>query len=144
MGNDLLISEYSNNKISKINIMDINPVAEEVVTGLTGPTGLVLNGNDLYIAEQDTFKVSKFTYATTAVNAVLINQNLQLYPNPSTDYIQITGLSETENYIIYSIYGTEVLNGTATKNEKIDIGNLSNGVYFLKQENGNTTKFIKD
>ncbi|QRM89432.1 T9SS type A sorting domain-containing protein [Lacinutrix sp. WUR7] len=30
-----------------------------------------------------------------------------------------------------------------TNNKKIDIQNLTNGIYFLKFENGNTLKFIK-
>jgi len=67
-----------------------------------------------------------------------------IYPNPSHDYIKISGLTTTENYTIHSIIGTNVYNGTISGNANIDIRNLSKGVYFLKFNKGKTLKFIKE
>ena len=39
--------------------------------------------------------------------------------------------------------GAEVLKGSINFNENIEIRNLTEGLYFLKLENGNTLKFIK-
>ena len=68
---------------------------------------------------------------------------LNLYPNPSNAYISISGLNKNENYTIYTINGTEIVNGIISKKEKINIQNLTDGVYFLKLENEIPFKFIK-
>lgn len=72
-----------------------------------------------------------------------INRKLMLHPNPSTDFIQVSGITKTENYSIYNIIGAEIENGTISEKEKIDIQNLTNGFYFLQFEKGITLKFIK-
>lgn len=69
---------------------------------------------------------------------------LQLYPNPSSDFIQISELTKTENYKIYNILGSEVKSGTIDNSSKANIQSLTNGAYFLKLSSGNTTfRFIK-
>jgi hypothetical protein len=70
--------------------------------------------------------------------------DLSIFPNPSTDFIQISGLTKAENYKVYNVLGEEVNNGIISDNEKINVINLTNGLYFLKFENGNTLKFLKD
>jgi hypothetical protein len=65
---------------------------------------------------------------------------VKLFPNPSIDYIQILGLTKTEGY---NILGAEVNNGNITNNEKIDIRNLTNGLYFLELKSRNSIKFMK-
>ncbi|AUC75895.1 T9SS type A sorting domain-containing protein [Olleya sp. Bg11-27] len=68
---------------------------------------------------------------------------IQLYPNPSNTFIQLSGLTVKKNYIIFNILGAKVKSGTISNHEKIDIRNIKNGMYFLKFDNGNTLKFIK-
>ena len=48
-----------------------------------------------------------------------------------------------ESYKVYNILGSGLINGNISNQEKIDIRNLTNGLYFLKFENGNTLKFMK-
>src|SRR5690554_6781291 len=50
-GNNLYISEYDGYKISRIDITEANPIAVNVVTGITNPANLAFNGDFLYIAE---------------------------------------------------------------------------------------------
>lgn len=69
---------------------------------------------------------------------------INVYPNPTSDFITITGLKNSESYKIYDALGTEILGGIISDNEKIDIKNYSIGLYFFKFENGNTIKFIKE
>ncbi|MGM5470326.1 T9SS type A sorting domain-containing protein [Flavobacteriaceae bacterium LMO-SS05] len=71
------------------------------------------------------------------------NRSVKLFPNPSSEFIQLSGLNETETYKIYNVLGSEVVSGSVSNHEKIDIKNLTNGLYFLKFENGNTFKFVK-
>ena len=70
--------------------------------------------------------------------------SLNLYPSPSSDFIQVSGLTATENYSIYNVLGNKVGSGAIFDNKKIEVANLSNGIYFLKLEKGNTIKFIKE
>jgi hypothetical protein len=74
----------------------------------------------------------------------IANATITVFPNPSNNYIQVSGLTETKNYEVYSILGDNVSKGTISGNEKIDIHNLTNGLYFLKFKEGNTIKFIKE
>ncbi|MGJ8594054.1 MAG: T9SS type A sorting domain-containing protein [Aquaticitalea sp.] len=66
-----------------------------------------------------------------------------LVPNPSTDYFQISGLFEHQQIAIYNVLGAKVKSGFISQNEKVDVRNLSNGLYFLKLNDGNTLKFYK-
>lgn len=76
-------------------------------------------------------------------NEQTINDSLKLYPNPSNEYIKVSGLSKMENYWIYNTLGNIIKNGTISNDEKLNIKNLTNGIYFLKFNNGNVMKFIK-
>lgn len=76
--------------------------------------------------------------------SVELNSNsLSIYPNPAIDFIQISGLKKAEFYKIYNFIGAEVNNGIISDYGKIDIQNLTNGLYFLKFKDGNTVKFLK-
>lgn len=85
------------------------------------------------------------TSSTLSVTDVeLSNKKLRLFPNPTTDFIQILGLTKAEKYSISNILGTKIKEGTLSNNEKLDIQNLNTGLYFIKFNNGNTLKFRKD
>ena len=58
-GNDLYVSNYDGNKISRIDITAAIPTPTDVVTGLNKPVGLFFEGNTLYIAESGAGKISK-------------------------------------------------------------------------------------
>tara|TARA_Y100000385_G_C13098960_1_gene643196 strand:+ start:642 stop:1316 length:675 start_codon:yes stop_codon:yes gene_type:complete len=77
------------------------------------------------------------------INDFNIKDNITLFPNPASDFIQIVELTETESYKIYNAIGAIVHSGQASNSVKIDIQNLTNGIYFLKFDNGYTYKFIK-
>ena len=64
-------------------------------------------------------------------------------PNPATAYIFLAGLQQAATYEVYTILGASVLKGTLSVNAKIEIEQLTNGVYFLKINNGTTLRFIK-
>ena len=94
------------------------------------------NGNNaghVRVFENSTLSTSSFTRNT-----------ISIYPNPSSDYIEVTGLTSPDTYIIYSVLGTKISSGTISNNQKIDIQNYSTGVYFLKLENEEVLKFIKN
>ncbi|WP_299096960.1 LamG-like jellyroll fold domain-containing protein [uncultured Winogradskyella sp.] len=77
------------------------------------------------------------------INHYNMINSINIYPNPSQEYIIITGLNDTQEIDIFNLLGEKVAEYTAINNEKIKIQDLSNGVYFIKFKNRNTIKFIK-
>lgn len=71
-------------------------------------------------------------------------KTLKIYPNPTSDFIMINGLTTKANYEIYNTIGQKVKRGVVLENEKIDIQNLTNGIYVLKLGDGNRVRFIKE
>ena len=66
-----------------------------------------------------------------------------LFPNPSNDFIQVSGLKAPNNFTIYNALGAKVKTGIITNDTQIDIRNFKKGLYFLEFKNGNTINFIK-
>lgn len=89
-----------------------------------------------------TFGVVSQNLSTTDFNNSL--KKIKITPNPSSNIIKVTGLLKAEPYTLYTILGEKVNNGILINNEKIGIQNLLNGMYFLKFENGQIIKFLKD
>jgi hypothetical protein len=85
-----------------------------------------------------------FGTITLGTNSYQSNSNIKVYPNPANSYVTISGLVDTVNYSVYNVLGAEIRTGSTTSDQKIDIQNLSKGTYFIKLENKNTIKFIKD
>ena len=122
----------------------MTPTPIEVVSEVIYPIDLVTDGNDLYISEDLGLKVSKFTIATLSTNNYSTSSPPKVFPNPSNKSITIHGLTKKEKYKIYNTIGREMNSGSINNNDKIDIQHLTNGLYFLKFDNGNTIKFIKE
>ncbi|WP_010134170.1 ubiquitin-like protein [Ochrovirga pacifica] len=96
------------------------------------------------------YNIQKESILHLVINTLSIATNtkkntlLSLYPNPSNNYIIISGLNKNQNYSIYNTVGVKIKEGIVYNQEKINIQNLSDGVYFLKLTNGKTLKFIKN
>jgi hypothetical protein len=79
------------------------------------------------------------------------NLNLSLFPNPTTNYLQVqleNEKLETTTYKIYDLNGKIVLSGTLSKGQNgIYLNSLSNGVYLIQLKNGYKNysgKFLKN
>lgn len=162
------MDEYSlwNTELTEATIADY---AQNSIIG--NETGLVLNYNfNQGIAESDNTAITTISDVTTnsysadinnmalsgvtsnfviwdfalSINEFNYNNSVSIYPNPSNSFIKVKGLTNVENYILYNNLGQEIKKETISENEKIDIRNLNNGIYFLKFNNGETIKFIKE
>lgn len=68
-----------------------------------------------------------------------------MYPNPASNTLFVTGLTEKLKVTIYDLSGKVIFNKQMNENQ-IDISKLSNGTYSIKIENANgivTKKFVK-
>ncbi|RLJ64494.1 putative secreted protein (Por secretion system target) [Lacinutrix venerupis] len=88
------------------------------------------------------FTYERSTDPSLSTNKFELDNAFKIYPNPSNDYIYILGLTGIEKYTIYNVLGAKIKKGVISNNEKIDIRDFTNGLYFLKFENGNTIKFL--
>ena len=83
---------------------------------------------------------------TGNVNINEISENINVYPNPATNFINIESESNIENIVIFNITGQIVsiskLQNFKTSKIEIDVSNLQTGIYFLniETENGNFVK----
>lgn len=132
------------------------------------------NSNLLYLTGEDSVKTSNLdgTNLQTIVNStdiyfdtdplenahgiILVNNGnlgtnnynesnkFTISPNPSSDFIQLSGLESSENYSIYNILGIEVKKGNVSNQEKINVRDFTSGLYFLKFDKGYSIKFIKE
>lgn len=73
-----------------------------------------------------------------------LKARIKTYPNPSTNFISLSGIAESKNYVIYNMQGKEMSRGTISNENKIDVRFLANGLYLLKLENLEMVKFIKE
>lgn len=78
------------------------------------------------------------------IDELKLKEKVKIFPNPSSKFIQVSGLIENENYRIYNILGTEIKSGIISNNVPIDIREFINGLYFFKFNNGNTMLFVKE
>lgn len=149
-GNDLYFSQDGsnfNNRIFKTDLTSTTPTTSIVVTGLPAfskPTGHLLYNDELYFAESEGNQILKCDLSSLSISTINSLDPISLYPNPSNKLITISGLKANDNFKIYSTIGLEVKSGNISNQNEIDIKDFTNGVYFLKFENGNTLKFIKE
>lgn len=85
--------------------------------------------------------------ATMSIEENIRNINLKFYPNPTTDYFNITSEAMIQSVELYDISGrlvrTSIVNGFETQQ---NVSNLTNGIYLLKiktQEGEVTGKIVK-
>jgi len=89
------------------------------------------------------FSYERSTDQSLSTNEFELNKKIKLFPNPSSEFLQISNLKSKESYSIYNVLGAEIKNGSISNNEQIDIRNLTNELYFLKFLDGTTIKFLK-
>ncbi len=148
----------SRNKLAKVNNDGSLDTSFSVGTGFSGSAGFI---NKMYLQDDGKLYVmGLFTnYNGSTVNNIVrltnvtlstsnFNQNnkFSLSPNPTQNILTITTQEKIKTITIIDILGRKT-NITHFENNKIDVSNLQNGVYFLEiaTENGlQTQKFIKN
>ena len=77
--------------------------------------------------------IANTVYHSLHIDENKIDSSIQIYPNPSNDYINIKANSAISSLQLYDVQGrllqTKIIN---TNNTILDITDKSNGIYFLK------------
>lgn len=83
----------------------------------------------------------------TAVSVTEIDNQLKVYPNPSSQYLFVKGLDASANYQILDATG-KVISIQKDSSEKINIEKLNPGLYYLniirQGKNDDVLEFIKE
>ncbi|WP_430467876.1 T9SS type A sorting domain-containing protein [Winogradskyella ouciana] len=139
----------------------IFPIDENSLTNVT-PSGLTYNAAFDSITELRIIHNDVPSWEADPIDAVLdvdniqardeelnivdladLNQDIKVYPNPATDYIQIEGISQQSDFSIVDVSGKIIMNGTIGNRKSINIQNLAKGTYFINIESIKSIKFIK-
>jgi alpha-tubulin suppressor-like RCC1 family protein len=119
------------------------------------PSGTTYTSSGVYTdiiqneAGCDSIIVIKLTLGHNGLNS-LQNNLISFYPNPASDVITLTGLSELKGKIeinILSVSGAVVLNYVHQNTSKINLSQLVKGIYFfqLKHDEGiELIRFVKE
>lgn len=147
MGSFLLINECSHAQSAIFTKTD-----GTTITGLLAGAKITFTDDNLVFttaSSSTTFHISDLQKITFDSSSSSINNNssspsLSIYPNPATDYIQVSGLSSEGNLVqIYRIDGALMKAQTATSSETtIEITSFAPGIYIVRA-NGQTLKFVK-
>src|SRR5690554_7683452 len=73
---------------------------------------------------------------------------MNVYPNPTSNIVNIDTDEQLSNYIIYDVSGRQIQSHLFTGSNQINLQNVTTGVYFIKvitvQGNSGTVKVVKD
>jgi len=86
------------------------------------------------------------TISNTASTNEFENLKISMYPNPSSDFINISNDNlEIKNIQIFNLIGKKITEIKAQNNRviNIDISNFSKGIYLISVDNRASAKFVK-
>lgn len=93
------------------------------------------------VEDYDVYLSTEADLATTEINK---NKEIGIYPNPTSDILNFSGISSDIDLEIYNAAGQKLSEGK-TKNKTVNVGHLVKGIYFivLKEKEHSRFKFIK-
>lgn len=87
------------------------------------------------------------TLVVSNTETIRLDETVQVFPNPTNNYLHISTKLDLVDYRVYDISGRLVSSGQFQKEYLVDINRLADGIYFLqiKTQNANmiTKKIIK-
>jgi hypothetical protein len=116
--------------LNKIDLNATNPQVTTILNSLNFPTYLTYSNGELFISQDD--RVSKIPEAQLGIDEQNARLEFKIHPNPTTDFIFLSNWNFNGEYEIYDILGNSLSKENLT--ERIDVSNLSSGIYFLKIE----------
>lgn len=146
----IYVADRGTNNNGKIVVLNSSgTVISNITTGVLMPYSMTFDSNgDVLFTDVGDKKIKKLSVASLSSKEFSTN-DLIVYPNPTTDFIQIENQNNLQisSIKIFDLNGRELLNNNEKTNHKIDVSFLSKGIYMLaiKTEKGiKNIKFIKN
>jgi uncharacterized protein YjdB len=113
------------------------------LTGVSeGEVKVTLTANDNGM-ETSEFIYIKKAEGPTGISNLTDLDGVSVYPNPARDYVIISNYPE--QIMLFDQLGKQVgISFSEGDNQKIDLSHMSPGIYFLKTQNGESAKVIKN
>lgn len=73
-----------------------------------------------------------------------LEANVKIYPNPTASILNVYNIKKPTIYYIYDILGNMLSTDSVNVNKPINVGELSQGIYFIKLQNHAAIKFLKE
>ena len=116
---------------------------QEQIYGGGALNGTATFNDQLELSTIDGFDgfVGQLTPLIVGTDEILeLKKELKIYPNPATEYLTIESPLDNLEIRVFTINGKEILK---TNERLIDCRNWSNGLYFLKDNFGNSHLLMK-
>lgn len=98
------------------------------------------SGNYLFVSAFEGFALIKINLNSLKINNYE-NHPVDVYPNPTMGLLNIRGLDNGEQAVLFDILGQALMKETVLS--EMDISHLNNGIYFLKIGDRQPVKIIK-
>ncbi len=157
--NTIYVCDFNNQRVRKITPAGVvttfagNGTAsgvDGVGTGATfnGPIGPCIDAiGNIYLADQFNHKIRRISNPTAGITENTANTKIEVYPNPTTDVINID-LKSASKVTVTNSLGQIVTEQTMNAGKQtISLQNHAKGIYFvtiLQNEKQQTTKVVKD
>lgn len=147
-GNELYIASDQNDTVYLKNLSDGNTDEATIVRTLDlgGDTNIYsidVEDNFFYFsATGDQGGIFRINTENLSVGDNQLSE-VKLFPNPSSQYLNMTGVNTTTAYNILDLNGKQILTGLINTDAPIDVSALATGVYFINISETGTLKFIK-
>ena len=140
----LIVADFEAGNVVSIDLTSPDNPKTNILTDIAGPTGMFLEGNNLYISVYYENKIIMHTLASPLNVSSIENLNMQIYPNPTIDYLHISDWDKESNYEIIDLSGRIVQTGIVNNTEHIDVIHLVPGTYHMLLDETLSTRFVKN
>ena len=93
-----------------------------------------------YVTVSDDCNTVNFSRTLSTDDLELMD--VSIYPNPTSDFLQIQGIANIKNVEIYSIQGKKMAI-SLENNTRVDVSSLQSGIYFVKIMGNENRSIIK-
>jgi len=123
------------NSLTSIYVDKVTPI---VLNSANVFNGIIKSNCTLIVPQgsKPTYKLANYWKDFVNIDETLTTENsnflltdIKLYPNPSTDYLFVTGMKENGLVSILDIFGKLLLTQQLRNNDKISISSLPKGIY---------------
>lgn len=136
-GNSGLI--FSTTYESNLAIFDNNSLISNVPLDGKAESVILLDESKNYLAislvsQKENYTANDKVTLFNLISLGISSENdtkISVYPNPSSDFINISSEINADNYEIFDISGAKILSNQFDQNARIDIRNLAAGSYIL-------------
>jgi hypothetical protein len=99
---------------------------------------------DVYITDVD--RIRKIYNSTVSVvNTNTVNEEIKVFPNPATKQLTISSNGDINSIQVLNLIGQVVISQDSMKKKMdIDVSALPVGIYFLKVNNTQVVRFVKN